>query len=222
MSHSLQFREGEEKSSSWDSIPGYSLSDGLPLQSFSWINPLMALGQLKPLTASDIPLIPSRYSSKENVGLFLTGYQSENRSLWQLDCVIKALVSVYVGRFAVYGMYLFFTVILAFLGPFLLSQLIKSIEGGAPLQQKLVLAFFLLFSRLLMALVTPQYYFEMGKLTISIAAALKGAIFRKVMRLSTDAKRVHSVGGISNLYSTDIDQLTRAALALHNLWVRLH
>jgi ABC-type multidrug transport system fused ATPase/permease subunit len=69
-----------------------------------------------------------------------------------------------------------------------------------------------------MAFSSTQYLFRVTKVQIAVGVAIKTAVFRKTLCLSTDSKREYGVGNISNLYTVDIERTVNTSVALHNFW----
>ena len=69
-----------------------------------------------------------------------------------------------------------------------------------------------------MTIFYTRYAYSTGSLSIAVSTSIKGMIYHKTLRLSTQSKRVHSTGSISNLYTVDVERIVSVTVALHNLW----
>lgn len=129
-----------------------------------------------------------------------------------------AIMAIYGAEYAFAGLYLAASVLLSFLGPIFLERLVTCAEEQRPLRVVGWYIFLLYTSRVLMAVMSTQYSYLVAQVGISVAAAVKSCVFRKVLRLSTQSRRSYTAGNISNFYTIDIERVVGVSMALHSFW----
>ena len=183
---------------------------------FSWVNPFVELAQHKAIQLSDIPKVPHKFSCKGNIHRFIHHFhaiKSDNKTIF------RVLLKIYGLEFVGIGVYYAVFIFLSYTGPVFLDLLVTCLEESRTPIWTVALYIGLFFiSRLLMTIFYTRYAYSTGSLSIAVSTSIKGMIYHKTLRLSTQSKRVHSTGSISNLYTVDVERIVSVTVALHNLW----
>ena len=183
---------------------------------FSWVNPFVELAQHKPIQLNDIPKVPQKFSCEGNISRFIHHFhaiKSDNKTIF------RVLLKIYGLEFVGIGVYYAVFIFLSYTGPVFLDLLVTCLEESTTSIWTVASYIGLFFiSRLLMTVFYTRYAYSTGSLSIAVSTSIKGMIYHKTLRLSTQSKRVHSTGSISNLYTVDVERIVSVTVALHNLW----
>eukprot|EP01035_Chromulina_nebulosa_P017141 gene17141-22655_t len=177
-----------------------------------WLNPLFKTARKRLLVESDVPLLPEYCSSSRNGELLDKAWIKE-------QSLPTALFQCYGLRFSLLGLLLGVSSILSFAGPVLLDLLVECAEKDCSYKTIGYLTAALTLSRALVAILSCQYSYHSGILSVAVSSGLKDCIFRKTLRLSTDSRRIYTGGNITNYYTVDIERVVSAAVALNNIWI---
>ena len=58
-----------------------------------------------------------------------------------------------------------------------------------------------------------------GAVSVALSGALKGVLFRKMLRISAAGRLGYSSGNLTNLFNVDIDRVVAVLISLHYFWV---
>ena len=115
--------------------------------------------------------------------------------------VLWCLYDLYGGRVLFLGISLCLYSIVSFSGPIMLHLLVECAENNSSWAQVLFLLFVLVVSKFFVAILSAQYSYYLGEVSVSVGAGLKDFVFLKATTLSTDSRRDYSSGNIANLYT---------------------
>lgn len=182
------------------------------VMSLSSLNHLFAKAKDSILQASDTPPAPSCTRSRTN-GNSLVNEWKRARNL------TYSLLRCYKRPFVAAGALLAASSGLIVIGPLFLRQLVICAESNASVATVSFYLLLLLASKAAGSVLSTQYSYSCGELGVSASAALRWVVFDKMLRLSTDSKRLFTAGNISNLCTVDIDRVASALNALNQVWI---
>lgn len=132
--------------------------------------------------------------------------------------LIRALVYNFSGSFLVAFTCRLFSDVISFLNPVLLNFLIAFTDSNDPIWKGFVLAVGLLVTKIFSIFILSQ--FERLNMTtcMQMKYALIGAIYKKSLKLSSEAKQRFTTGEIVNLMSVDCERIDER---LQVLWILL-
>ncbi|XP_073363857.1 ABC transporter C family member 4-like [Aegilops tauschii subsp. strangulata] len=106
-----------------------------------------------------------------------------------------------------------------YVGPSLIDRFVEFIRRGGTPWEGLRLVLILLVGKAVQTLASHHYNFQGQLLCMRIRGALLTALYRKSLRLSAGARRVHGAGGIVNYMQVDAWVVSGAMHGLHDLWL---
>lgn len=203
----------------WKTHPSDNLSpeetSGLySLAFFTWLIPIIRLGNYKILDTEDLYPIDSKLAadvvSEQFQRTWRTTRSPPDKGL--LFALLKSLLWSFLGpipsRLAMVGF--------AFCQPFFIRALINYLESG-PGHNHVTgssLALTSVFIYVGIALSTSSFYYLNQRANTKVRSALGTAVFQKTVELSS----THLDTSVLTLMSTDIDRIQRGLQPIHDLW----
>ncbi|PAV58193.1 hypothetical protein WR25_11795 isoform B [Diploscapter pachys] len=109
--------------------------------------------------------------------------------------------------------------LMQFVSPMLLKLLIKFMEDRSkPIGYGIAIATTMLISAYLQSMVLHQYFHIMFRMGMNIRSVLTGAVYRKALNLSNDARKNRSIGTIVNIMAVDIQRIQDVTSFIMLLW----
>lgn len=183
---------------------------------FSWANPLLKLGQQKPLEEEDLPHL-TESDQMENVIRRWAHYRtSTNNLIWSLIWFTRSFGIFQIALAVI-------TTILDFANPFFMNLILKFIQKSGENQDfkyGIILIFGMFIANLLKAVLNSQIELSGRKWGIQIRAVLVHEILAKSLRraLATSSKSLEqdedddsyaSTGKIVSLMSADVGEIRK-------------
>uniref|UniRef100_A0A7N2LEH7 ABC-type xenobiotic transporter n=1 Tax=Quercus lobata TaxID=97700 RepID=A0A7N2LEH7_QUELO len=192
------------------------------LITFSWLNPLFAVGFKKPLEQEEIPDVDIKDSAR-----FLS--HSFDESLKQVrekdgttnPSIYKAIFLFIRKKVAINALFAVVSAVACCVGPYLINDFVhfltekstKSLEAG----YLLALAF--LVANVVETIAQRQWIFGVRQLGLHLKAALISPIYEKGLLLSSPSRQNHTIGEIINYMSVDIQRITDFIWYLNIIWM---
>ncbi|XP_043719147.1 ABC transporter C family member 3-like isoform X1 [Telopea speciosissima] len=201
-------------------VTPYANANLLNIFTFSWIGPLLALGNNKTLDLEDVPQLAYYDSANVVFSHFRNKLESDGNviqvstlklmktlilSMWK-EIILTALLSVVCT-------------LASYIGPYLIDAFVQYLNSSHQLKYKgyaLVFIFFL--SKLIRCLMERHLFFQLRKMAIKVRAALFSIIYKKCLKLSSQSKQGHTSGENVNLMSVDVERTGRFSWYLHDIW----
>lgn len=189
--------------------------------SFSWLNPLMKLGREKILAEDDIPELRDIDRAGYCYLQFLDQFSKHKKTDQSISesSVLWCIVECHWKEILISGFFALLKVLALSAGPLLLSYFIKVAEGKETFRYEgYLLAILLFFSKILESLSERQWYFRTRLIGLKIRSMLSAAIYKKQLRLSNVAKKMHSGGEIMNYVTVDAYRIGEFPYWFHQTW----
>ncbi|CAI9114291.1 OLC1v1014977C1 [Oldenlandia corymbosa var. corymbosa] len=191
---------------------------------FTWINPLLKIGNSKTLALEDIPSLVSEDEAvlayerfAEAWSSFQKGKQSNNNAHDNL--AIRAITKVYWKKVILAGIYAIFRVVSVVVAPLLLFAFVnyhnRETKGVV---EGLVLVGLLVLTKVVESLSYRHFFFYSRRIGMTMRSALMVAAFRKQLRLSSLGKRRHSSGEVVNYIAVDAYRMGDFVMWFHLGW----
>jgi ATP-binding cassette subfamily C (CFTR/MRP) protein 1 len=184
---------------------------------YSWMNPLLELASRRPLEAPDLPKL-----SKVDETSLLCDRLEEN---WLAQVrtgnpsFFKALMKTFGPSFAFAGLFKVVNDGMVFVGPVVLSLLIKFIQNkDEPFWHGLMYAFAMGLASIIQSLVIHMYFFRVFRVGQQMRASIAALVYRKAFRMSFDSRKKYTVGEMVNHQSVDTSRLDGTMPYLHMIW----
>ncbi|CAJ1971491.1 unnamed protein product [Sphenostylis stenocarpa] len=205
-----------------DTVTPFSYAGILSHLSFSWVGPLIAVGNKKTLDLEDVPRLGSRDSVLETFPGF--------RDKLETDCgAIKNVTTLKLVKSLVVSAWkeILFTAFLALLytlasyvGPYLLDDFVQYLHGQRLYENQgfvLISAFFC--AKMVECLSQLHRCFRLQQVGLGIRALLVTMIYSKALTLSCQSKQGHTSGEIVNFMAVDAERVGVFSWHIHDLWM---
>ncbi|OIW16080.1 hypothetical protein TanjilG_04615 [Lupinus angustifolius] len=213
---------GSKEAKGDDTVTPFSNAGIFSILTFSWVGPLIALGNKKTLDLEDVPQLDSRNSI---IGAFPTF-----RDDLEADCgavnnvstlkLAKSLVLSAWKEIIFTGFLAMLNTLASYVGPYLIDSFVQYLAGKRRSENQgymLVSAFF--FAKLIECLAQRHEAFRLQQVGIRIRALLVTMIYNKSLSLSCQSRKDHTSGEIINFMSVDAETVGGFSWSIHNLWM---
>ncbi|KAK8989741.1 hypothetical protein V6N11_064158 [Hibiscus sabdariffa] len=190
--------------------------------SFSWINPLLSRGHLRPLTLEDIPSISTEDESDSAYRKFANAWESLIRvksSNDRRNLVLRAITKVYFKENIFIAICAVLRTVAVVALPLLLYAFVNySNQEEGNLQDGLVLLGCLVVSKVVESLSQRYWFFASRRSGMRMRSALMVAVYQKQLKLSSLGRRRHSAGEIVNYIAVDAYRMGEFPWWFHSTW----
>ena len=189
--------------------------------SFSWVNPLIALGYRKPLLLEDIPSLPSIDQSSTSHEKFNKAWHSlqMEKSSNNSNLVPKSLAKVYFQEMILSGLCVFLRTLSVVISPLLLYAFVDySNRDTEDLHHGLTLVGCLILVKIVESLSHRQFFFNARRTGMRMRSALMVAVYEKQLKLSVLGRRRHSTGEVVNYIAVDAYRMGDFPMWFHTGW----
>ena len=189
---------------------------------FSWITPLITLGNERTLNHEDIPRLGTGDSAYGNFQTFRSKLESECGSVRNVTTLKLAKVlflSTWHGIF-LSGLFAFLNTCASYVGPFLIDILVQYLNGEHMFKYEgYVLTAAFVAAKLLESLSDRHCMFRFQQVGVQVQSKLVAMIYAKGLTLSCQSKEVHSTGEIINLMTVDASRIGEFCWYMHRPWM---
>ncbi|XP_030475951.1 ABC transporter C family member 3-like [Syzygium oleosum] len=207
-----------------ETVTPYSKAGILSIVTFSWMSPLISIGNKKTLDLEDVPQLDSGDSvvgASQNFRskLLFNGEASDGVTTWKL---VKALFLSVWREILSTAFFALLYVLASYVGPYLIDTLVQFLDGRRQYKNEgylLVSAF--LVAKLVECLSQRQWFFRLQQVGIRMRSVLVAMIYDKGLTLSCLSKQGHTSGEIINFMSVDAERLGDFAWYMHDPWMVL-
>ncbi|KAH9625384.1 hypothetical protein KSS87_011455 [Heliosperma pusillum] len=188
--------------------------------SFWWLNPLMKLGKKKTLSDEDMPKLNEFDGAETCYAQFmdqLMKQKDQERSL--KSSLLWAIIACHQREILISGFFALISILALSTGPLLLNSFIKvSVGKEAFRYEGYVLAISLFFLKILESLSRRQWYFRSRIVGVKVRSLLTALIYKKQLRLSSEARKTHSGGEIMSYVTVDAHRIGEFPFWFHQIW----
>uniref|UniRef100_A0A0E0KUH2 ABC transporter C family member 9 n=1 Tax=Oryza punctata TaxID=4537 RepID=A0A0E0KUH2_ORYPU len=200
----------------------YGKANLLQLVTFSWMNPVFAIGYKKPLDKNDVPDVYGKDSAEFLSDSFKKIIDDVERRHGLNTKSIYTAMFLFIRRKAI--MNAGFAVLSAsasYVGPSLINDLVKFLGGERQygLKRGYLLAVAFLSAKVVETIAQRQWIFGARQLGMRLRAALISHIYQKGLRLSCSSRQKHTSGEIINYMSVDVQRITDVIWYTNYIWM---
>ncbi|KAH6798573.1 multidrug resistance-associated protein 6 [Perilla frutescens var. frutescens] len=189
---------------------------------FSWINPLLQLGNSKTLTIEDIPPLESEDEALLAYSKFMDVWsklEEENGSKNSNNFVLWALTKVYWKNMMLAGI----CALLRTVSVVATSLLLYAFVSYSNLEMKnlvvgVFLVGFLIVLKVSESLSYRHFFFYSRRIGMRMRSALMVAVYQKQLKLSSLGRKRHSTGEVVNYISVDAYRMGEFVMWFHVGW----
>ncbi|WVY94254.1 hypothetical protein V8G54_033342, partial [Vigna mungo] len=205
-----------------ENLTRYSNAGFFSILSFSWITPLITLGNHKTLNHEDLPLLATADSAYGVYPTFRRKLESECGSVKNVTTLklVKVLfLSTWQGIF-LSGLFAFLYACASYVGPFLIDILVQYLNGEYMFKNEgYVLAATFVAAKLVECLSQRHWMFRFQQVGVRMQSMLVEMIYAKGLTLSCQSKEVRSTGEIINLMTVDAERIGEFCWYMHDPWM---
>ncbi|KAI5443885.1 ABC transporter C family member 10 [Lathyrus oleraceus] len=192
----------------------------LSTMSFWWLNPLMKKGQEKTLEVEDIPKLRETDRVEVCYSLFTDLLNRRNRKdMSSRSLLLWTIALCHRREILISGFFAFVKVLTLSSCPLLLNAFVLVVEGDKSFKYEgHLLAITLLFTKILESLSQRQWYFHSRFIGMKVRSLITAVIYKKQLKLSNEARLIHSSGEIMNYVNVDAYRIGEFPFWFHQTW----
>ncbi|KAL9237369.1 hypothetical protein vseg_011926 [Gypsophila vaccaria] len=190
------------------------------MMSFWWLNPLMKLGKKKTLSDEDIPKLHDSNRAESCCLLFIDELIKQKKQETSVQSsLLWTIFACHCRQVMISGIFALISIITLSAGPLLLNSFIKVSVGNEGFKHEgYFLAALLFFLKIVESLSRRQWYFRSRIIGIKVKSLLSALIYKKQLRLSSDARKTHSGGEIMSYVTVDAHRIGEFPFWFHQIW----
>nr|GEX96519.1 ABC transporter C family member 8 [Tanacetum cinerariifolium] len=188
---------------------------------FTWVNPLLAIGYGKPLVLEDIPSLASVDQAAVSHEKFTKAWDSlqTEKASNKTNMVAKALAKVYYKELVFTGLYVLLRTIAVVVSPLLLYAFVKYTNSNPKdVNQGILLVGYLIVVKVTESLSHRQFFFIARRTGMRMRSALMVAVYEKQLKLSNLGRKRHSTGEVVNYIAVDAYRMGDFPMWFHVSW----
>ncbi|TKY46997.1 ABC transporter C family member 3 [Spatholobus suberectus] len=205
-----------------ENLTHYSNAGFFSILTFSWISPLITLGNEKTLEHEDLPLLATDDSAYGVFPTFRNKLESECgsvRNVTTLKLAKMLFLSTWQG-ILLSGLFAFLYTCASYVGPFLIDILVQYLSGEHKFKNEgYVLATAFVAAKLVECLSMRHWMFRFQQVGVRMQSELVAMIYAKGLTLSCQSKEVRSTGEIINLMTVDAERIGEFCWYMHDPWM---
>ncbi|KAL2322775.1 hypothetical protein Fmac_027154 [Flemingia macrophylla] len=200
----------------------YSNAGFFSILTFSWISPLIILGNEKTLDHEDLPLLATDDSAYGIFPTFRNKLESECgsvRNVTTLKLVKVLFLSTWQG-ILLSGFFAFLCACASYVGPFLIDILVQYLNEEHKFKNEgYLLAMAFVVAKLVECVSERHEMFRFQQVGVRMQSKLVAMIYAKGLTLSSQSKEVRSTGEIINLMTVDAARIGDFCWYMHDPWM---
>ncbi|KAK6934570.1 ABC transporter-like, ATP-binding domain [Dillenia turbinata] len=202
-------------------VASHSKTNFFGVLTFSWVSPLIALGNKKTLDLEDVPELARRDSVeglfpifKNKLGMY--GGSSEICSF----SLVKSLLFIAWKEILLTGLLALVSALSSYVGPYLINYFVQFLNDHNKLKKDgYILASAFLVAKIVECFSQRHWFFRVQLAGLRARAALVAIIYKKGLTLSSQSRQNHTSGEIINFMSVDAERIGMFSWRLHDLWI---
>lgn len=192
------------------------------LVTFSWLNPLFALGSKKTLEQDEIPDVDLKDSAAHNSHSFDECIKYVGaRDGTTKPSIYKAIFFFIWKKAAINAVFAVVSASVSYVGPYLIDDFVTFLtqKQSRSLESGYLLALAFLGAKMVETITQRQWIFGARQLGLRLRAALISHIYKKGLVLSSRSRQIRTSGEIINYMSVDIQRITDFMWFVNMLWM---
>ncbi|XP_054783331.1 putative ABC transporter C family member 15 isoform X1 [Prosopis cineraria] len=200
----------------------YGKSTFIQLITFSWLNPLFAVGYKKALEQSDIPEV----AIEDSAEFLSSSFDESLRKVKEADgttnpSVYKAIYLFASKKTLINACFAVASAAASYVGPYLITDFVSFLaeKGSRGLNEGFLLSFGFLCAKMIETITQRQWIFGARQAGLRLRVALISHIYKKGLNLSSRSRQSHSGGEIMNYMSVDVQRITDFMYYINVIWM---
>ncbi|PIA32634.1 hypothetical protein AQUCO_04400075v1 [Aquilegia coerulea] len=194
----------------------------LQLITFSWMNPLFAVGIRKPLDQHEVPDL----DIKDSASFLSSAFDDNLNHVRETDnttnpSINKALFLFIRRKAAINAIFAVICAAASYVGPYLIDDFVKFLGGKKDyrIESGYLLTVAFLSAKTIEVITQRQWIFGARQLGLRVRAALLSHIYQKGLHLSSQSRQSHTSGEIINYMSVDVGRITDFIWYMNTMWM---
>ncbi|KAL5574198.1 hypothetical protein UlMin_023795 [Ulmus minor] len=198
----------------------YGKATLLQLITFSWLNPLFAIGYKKQLQQDEIPDLDLKDSAAILSDFFDVSLKQE-KDRTSNPSIYRAICKFVWKKAAINACFAVVSAGASYVGPYLINDFVDflSERGTRTLESGYVLALTFLGAKMVETTAQRQWIFGARQLGLRLRAALISHIYKKGLVLSSQSRQSRTSGEIINYMSVDVQRITDFMWYVNMIWM---
>ncbi|KAF9625861.1 hypothetical protein IFM89_027638 [Coptis chinensis] len=192
------------------------------LLTFSWLNPLFAVGITKSLDQNEVPDV----DIKDSAAYLSRSFDDYLNCVREKDgnanpSIYKAIFLFIRKKAAINALFAVTSAAASYVGPYLIDDLVKFLSGkkNQSIESGYLLALAFLSAKMVEVIAQRQWIFGARQLGLRMRAALISHIYRKGLHLSSQSRQSHTSGEIINYMSVDVQRISDFIWYMNTMWM---
>jgi ATP-binding cassette subfamily C (CFTR/MRP) protein 2 len=207
-----------------ETVTPYSNAGIFSILTFSWVGPLIAIGNKKTLDLEDVPqLAPGDRVD----GIFPTFRNKLEAECGKINAVttrklVKVLISSVWKEILLTGLLEIMSALASSVGPYLINTFVQYLNGRREFKNEgyvLVSVFFA--AKIVQCLSQIQLSFRLQQIELRVRSVLVTMIYDKTLTLSWQSKQCHTTGEMINFMAIDAEKVGDFSWYVNNAWMVL-
>ncbi|KAI4308026.1 hypothetical protein L6164_031145 [Bauhinia variegata] len=205
-----------------ENLTAYANAGLFSVLTFSWLSPIIALGNKKILNLEDLPQLSSYdsvYGAFPNFREKIESKGGVNSRVTTLHLAKALIFSTWKG-FLLSGFFAFMCTCASYAGPYLIDTFVQYLNGQRDFEHEgYILALVFLAAKLVEGLAQRHWTFRFQQVGVRVQAMLVAMIYAKGLNLSSQAKEGRTSGEIINLMTVDAARVGEFCWYMHDPWI---
>ncbi|KAF8409705.1 hypothetical protein HHK36_005784 [Tetracentron sinense] len=210
------------KNNGGENVTPFSSASLLSILTFSWMGPLIAVGNKKTLNLEDVPQLSGDDSIYGVFPVFRNKLDSDSNSGNEVSTLklVKALLFSSWRVILWTASFWLLNACASYIGPYFIDTFVQYLNGRQEFKNEgyiLVSTFFV--SKLVECLTERHGFFGLQQVGIRTQAALVTMIYKKGLTLSSQSRQEHTSGEIINFMTVDAERIGEFSFYIHEIWL---
>ncbi|KAF8409706.1 hypothetical protein HHK36_005785 [Tetracentron sinense] len=210
------------KNNGGENVTPFSSASLLSILTFSWMGPLIAVGNKKTLNLEDVPQLSGDDSIYGVFPVFRNKLDSDSNSGNEVNTLklVKALLFSAWKEILLTALFCLLNTCASYVGPYLIDTFVQYLNGRQEFKNEgyiLVSTFFV--AKLVECLTQRHWFFRLQQVGIRARAALVTMIYKKGLTLSSQSRQGHTSGEIINFMTVDAERIGEFSWYIHEIWM---
>ncbi|RDX74677.1 ABC transporter C family member 3, partial [Mucuna pruriens] len=205
-----------------ENLTCYSNAGFFSILTFSWISPLLSLGNEKTLDHEDLPLLATDDSAYGAFTTFRNKLESECGSVRRVTTLklVKVLIFSTWQGILLSGLLAFLCTCASYVAPYLIEILVQYFNQEHKFKNEgYMLAMAFVAAKFVECLSQRHWMFKLQQVGVRMQSMLVSMIYAKGLTLSFQSREGYSSGEIINLMSVDAARVSALCWYMHAPWI---
>ncbi|VFQ76859.1 unnamed protein product [Cuscuta campestris] len=214
----------KEESSGDETVTAFAKANFFSKLTFSWMGPLISVGNTKILDLKDVPQLSGLDSVREAFPVFQDRVETASVGSDKLTTFMlaKALVVTAWKDILLSGFCAISYTLASYIGPYLIDTFVQFLNGKQDFRNEgYVLVSVFCVAKMVECLSMRHWFFKVQQAGYRARATLVAKIYDKGLTLSCHSKQTHTSGEIINFMTVDAERIGEFGWYIHDPWVVL-